>query len=156
MPTDQSPFARLIVSNLRVGSVIYKHCDFTTPPKVKYMVVASLEPNLLVLMINSEINRFYIDRGLDHFHVPVSQVDHQFLDYDSYANCIEAHNAFNLSDIRQELIDNYTSVFKGWITDECLESVYHAVKGNNMIRRNYQREIISAIEDKLPHLHTAF
>ena len=56
--------AQLAVKNLRIGSVIYKHCNFTTPEKNKYMVVVSLQPRLLVLLINSEINEFYIKKKL--------------------------------------------------------------------------------------------
>ncbi|GGF07414.1 hypothetical protein [Pseudoalteromonas gelatinilytica] len=156
MLSNQSPFATLIGNHLRVGAVLHKHCDFTTPPKDKFLVVASLEPRLLVLLINSQINQFYVQQGLDHLHVPVPEAEHNFLTHDSYTNCVEAHTAFDCSQIRQEVIDNYANVFKGWLTDECLEAVYHAVKGNNIIRRGYQKEIIAAIESQLPHLHTAF
>ena len=152
----QHPLAQLLANNLRVGAVIYKFCDFTTPPKEKFMVVASLDPNLLVLMINSNINQFYVQQGLDHFHVPVPVADHEFLTHDSYTNCIEAHTAFDCSQIKQEVIDDYVNVFKGWLTDDCLELVYHAVKVNNMIRRGHQKEIIASIEQQLPHLHTAY
>lgn len=120
------------------------------------MVVVSFEPRLLVLLINSEINQFYLQRRLDHFHVPVSGAQHNFLTYDSYANCVEAHTAFDCSQIRQEVIDDYVNVFKGWLTDDCLEAVYHAVKGNNMIRTGHQKEIMASIEQQLSHLHTAF
>ncbi|WP_417438874.1 hypothetical protein [Idiomarina sp.] len=156
MPASQSPFAKLIENNLRVGAVLHKHCDFTTPPKNKFLVVASLEPRLLVLLINSEINQFYFQEGLDHFHVPLPEAEHKFLAHDSYASCIEAHTAFDCSQIRQEVLNDYVNVFKGWLTDECLEAVYHAVKGNNMIRKGHQKEIIASIEGQLTHLHTAF
>lgn len=156
MLSNQSPFATLIGNHLRVGAVIYKHCDFTTPPKDKFLVVASLEPRLLVLLINTKINQFYVHQGLEQFHVPVPEAEHNFLTHDSYTNCVEAQTAFDCSQIRQEVIDNYTNVFKGWLTDDCLEAVYHAVKSNIMIRRGHQKEIISAIEGQLPHLHSAF
>lgn len=156
MQSNQSPFAILIENHLRVGAVIHKHCDFTTPPKDKFLVVASLEPRLLVLLINTKINQFYVQQGLDQFHVPVPEAEHNFLTHDSYTNCVEAQTAFDCSQIRQEVIDNYTNVFKGWLTDDCLEAVYHAVKSNIMIRRGHQKEIISAIEGQLPHLHSAF
>lgn len=31
---------------LAVGNVLYLHCDFTTPPKVKYLVVCCCNPLL--------------------------------------------------------------------------------------------------------------
>jgi hypothetical protein len=156
MPTNQNPLAALLANNLRVGAVIYKFCDFTTPPKNKFMVVASLEPNLLVLMVNSEINTFYVQRGLQHLHVPVPVADHDFLSHDSYTNCVDVHTAFDCNQIKQEVINDYVNVFKGWLTDDCLESVYHAVKSTNLLRKGHQKEIIASIESHLPHLHSAY
>ncbi|NNH38023.1 hypothetical protein [Acinetobacter terrae] len=144
--------AQLAVKNLRIGSVIYKHCNFTTPEKNKYMVVVSLQPRLLVLLINSEINEFYIKKKLDHFHVPINQSEHNFLDHDSFANCIEAHTAFDLSTLKSELLENYSEIHKGWLSDNCLENAYHAVKSNNILRTGEQKEIIISIEEQLPHL----
>jgi hypothetical protein len=120
------------------------------------MVVASTEPRLLVLMINSEVNRFYVNAGQGQFHVLVPVAEHDFLTHDSYTNCVESHTSFDCSQIRQEVIDDYVNVFKGWLTDSCLEAVYNAVKGNNTIIRGHQKEIIASIEQKLPHLHSAF
>lgn len=156
MTTDQSPFAQLIGSNLRVGAVLYKHCSFTKPPKNKFLVVVSLEPRLLVLLINSEINQFYIQNGQDCFHVPVPKADHGFLTHNSYTNCIAAHTAFDCSQIKRDVIDDYVNVFRGWLTDSCLEDVYHAVKNNNIIIKGHQKEIVSSIEEQLPHLRTAY
>ncbi|HBC3389513.1 hypothetical protein AABD46_13460 [Vibrio parahaemolyticus] len=152
MSSKQNPLAQLAANNLRVGSVIHKFCHFTTPPKDKFLVVVSVDPRLLVLIINSKINQYYIDNGTDQYHVSVPQVDHQFLSHDSFTNCVEAHTAFDCDDIKQDIIDNYTSVFKGWLTDNCLEDVYNAVKNNNIIRRGHQKEIITAIEGRLTHL----
>ena len=156
MPTNQNPLAPLIANHLKVGAVLHKFCEFTTPPKDKFIVIASLEPHLLVLMINSNINDFYIQQGLDHFHIPVSAAEHKFLAYDSYTNCVEAHTAFDCSQIRQEIMDDYNNVFKGWLTDKCLEAVYHAIKANTLIRKGHQKEIIASIESQLPHLHKAY
>ena len=154
MPNNINSFAGLLANNLRVGAVLYKHCNFTTPPKFKYFVVASIHPRLLILLINTEINQFYLSSGLDQFHVLVPVADHDFLDHDSYTNCVESHASFDYSDIRGEVIADYQNIFKGWLTDDCLEEVYHAVKNNNVIRRGHQKEIISSIEQKLSHLQS--
>ena len=142
----------LAAQNLKVGSVIYMHCAFTTPPKNKYMVVASLEPQLLVLLINTEINEYYKKQNLDIFHVEIDQENHNFLDHNSYANCIEAHTAFSLTDLKSQILTNYAQIHSGWLTDECLEQVYHAVKNNNLMRIREQKEIITSIEKQLPNL----
>lgn len=155
MATGQNPLAVLAAQkNFRVGSVLHKFCEFTTPPKNKFLVVASIEPKLLVLVINSEINKFYFREKLDVFHVPVPAEGHDFLSHDSYTNCIEAFEAFDCSDIKHELLINYQEIFKGWLSDECLEEVYKAVKSNFLIRQGHQKEILASIESQLPHLNS--
>lgn len=148
-----SGLAALLVKNIRPGAVLYKHCDFTTPPKSKFMVVASTSPRLLVLLINSAINKFYYDRKLDSYHVLIPYADHSFLDHDSYANCIESHTAFDLSEIQSDVVDNYNATFKGFLTDNCLAKVYAAVKENKILERSYKREITASIEAQLPYLN---
>jgi hypothetical protein len=144
--------ATLAAKNLRPGAVLYRHCYFTTPPKPKYMVVVSTTPRLLVLLINSNIHQYFYSQGLDKFHVTVPSKDHPFLKHDSYANCIDAKDCFDISDIEQAIIEDYKGTFKGWLSDLCLEEVYNAVKENTVIKRRHQKLIISAIETQLPHL----
>jgi|GEM_PF-2515247 len=154
MPDNLNAFAAILARNLRVGAVIHKHCPFTNPPKDKFLVVASIQPRLLVLLINSQINDFYVRKGLDQFHVPVPAADHTFLNHDSFADCIDSKAAFDFTSIRDEVVQDYNNIFKGWLTDACLEQVYHAVKNNNVIIRGHQKEIIASIQGQLPHLLT--
>lgn len=154
MSDNKNKFESLLLKNFRVGAVIHKFCDFTTPPKNKFMVVGSIEPNLLTLMINSEVNTFYYQNNHFQFHVPIPAESHSFLKHDSFANCIEAHTAFDCSSIKQEVVNDYNNIFKGWITDKCLEDVYHAVSGNDVIRTNHKKEIMVSIEKHLKHLQS--
>jgi len=153
MPENLNPFAALLAANLRVGAVLHRHCTFTKPPKNKFLVVVSIHPRLLVLLINSEVNAFYIRKGLDQYHVPVPAADHTFLNHDSFTDCIDSKAAFDFTSIRDEVIQNYNAIFKGWLTDNCLEQVYYAVKNNNVIIRGHQKEIIASIQSQLPHLN---
>ena len=156
MSLNPNPFSILLPTldepPLQVGSVIYKYCEFTNPSKYKYLLVVSTEPTLLVFMINSKINQFYLQKGLEHHHVLIPSRTHDFLNHDSYANCVEAHTAFEIEKIRTEIIDNYLQVFKGFITNDCLEKVYYTVKHSELIRLGQQRQILISIEEKLPYL----
>jgi len=143
-------WAQLLLRNLRVGSVVYTHCDFCTPdPKNKYLVVASLNPRCLVLVINSNINQYFITTGQDKYHVPVPASDHTFLDHDSYTNCIDAKDSFEVTFLQSEILNNYNNFHKGWLTDACLKDVYNAVKEQKVMRRGHKREIIDSLEAQL-------
>lgn len=152
MPDQENAFASMLGNQLCVGAVLHRFCEHTDPPKNKFMVVVSIKPRLIVFLINSKINEYYEIRGLDHFHVSICPDDHDFLRHESYANCIEAHHAFDYSEMRGEIISDYNNIFKGFLSDDCLELVYNAAKNNNILRRGEQREIIDSIEKRLPHL----
>jgi len=139
----------LLIRNLRVGSVLYTHCSFCTPPKNKYLLVVSLEPNLLVLVINSRINPFYYTNNTAQYHVTISKTDHSFLQHDSYANCIDANTAFKLDDCRQQMVENYKNFHKGWVTDNCLKNVLDAVSQQKVMRKAHKEEIISSLKSRL-------
>lgn len=142
-------WATLLLANLRVGSVVYTHCDFCTPPKNKFLLVVSLDPKCLVLVINSEINQFYINNGSDKYHVLIPESDHDFLEYDSYANCIDSQSAFETDGFQNEMLNNYNNFHKGWLTDDCLLEVYNAVSEQTVMRRGHKREIMASLEKQL-------
>jgi hypothetical protein len=150
--TSNNQLAELAIQKLRPGTVLYKHCNFTTPKKPKYIVVVAVQPSLLVLLINSKIHQYFYDKKLDKYHITIPKNEHSFLSHDSYANCIEAHSSFDISEIKQSIIENYQDTVKGWLSNDCLEKVYHAVKENTVIKRRHQKVIISEIEKQLPHL----
>ncbi|WP_141213448.1 hypothetical protein [Pseudomonas mandelii] len=142
-------FANSLLRNLRVGSVVYTWCDFCTPPKNKYLLVVSLSPRLLVLVINSEINQFYVVKGQQQFHVLVPQAEHPFLQHNSHACCIEAIEAFDLTFMHASLLANYSAFHRGHITSRCLKDVYDAVQTQKIMRKVYKAEIVSALEYEL-------
>lgn len=45
--------------------------------------------------------------------VAISQADHDFLDWDSFVNCIQAHEAFDLEVIKEQIAADYGGVLKG-------------------------------------------
>jgi len=51
-----------IEAHLKPGQILYLFCDFTTPPKEKYLVLACPGENPLLFIINSEIHPFIASR----------------------------------------------------------------------------------------------
>ncbi|ELE9247760.1 hypothetical protein KKZ75_16305 [Enterobacter hormaechei subsp. xiangfangensis] len=129
------------------GDVLYLYCEFTTPPKVKFMVVVCCEP-LLVLLINSEVNPF-IQRNASMMacQVAVNQKDHDFLDWDSFVNCIEAHAAFDLEVIKEQIATDYGGILKGRITDPCMQQVRNAVNVSKTMVTRHKKAILSALQE---------
>lgn len=130
---------------LKVGDVLYLYCDFTNSPKFKYLVVCCCNP-LLVLVINSEINDFIRLRdSLLACQVDIPQADHAFLDWDSYINCVEAQEAFDLEVVKEQLTQNYREVLRGEIADYSMREVYLAVERSEIMLKKHKKLILAAL-----------
>lgn len=132
---------------ISVSDVLYKFCNFTTPPKNKYMVVCCLNP-FLVLLINSNISEFIQRREeLLCCQVDMSKEDHDFLEWDSVVNCIEAHDAFDITDMKEDISDNYLEVFRGSVKPYCMRDVYRAVEQSKVMKRSHKRIILASLQE---------
>ncbi len=132
---------------LTTGDVLYLHCPFTTPPKEKFLLVACCNP-LLVLVINSEINQFIEAREeLLNCQVEIPVHDHDFLEWDSFVNCIEAHAAFNIDAIKEKVISEYPRTVRGRIADYCMRAVFTAVQASPTMKRGQKRQILEALDE---------
>lgn len=132
---------------IKAGAVVRLLCDFTTPQKHKYLMIACVEP-LQVFIINSEIPEF-IQRNphLLADQVDIPQADHPFLKHDSILNCIEAHRAFNLSHLKDKLIANFSEVYKGTLKEYLLRNILDVVERSENLSRITKNQIISAIKE---------
>lgn len=139
-----------VEQRLRPGAVIYMNCPFTTPEKNKYLLVAACEPDFLVLVINSEINQF-IQRNPELLvcQVDVPQADHPFLDHDSFVNCVETHAAFNMNDVKAQIVANYTHHFRGRLQDYCIRNVIAAVEEAPTMEPRMIQAITAALNAQL-------
>lgn len=106
-----------IHSRLVPGAVIYRHCDFTKPPKIKYLLVVQVQEQVAVLVINTGINGFVKShKCLLDSQVSIDQASHSFLDHDSFIDCTAAEYIATA-----ELIEEITSsmdTIRGKITNK--------------------------------------
>lgn len=88
-----------IDEHLQPGQILYLFCDFTTPPKEKYLVLACPGQNPLLFMINSEIHPFITARPeLSKCQIKLDASEYE-LDHDSYINCSKVIDEFSEEDI---------------------------------------------------------
>lgn len=134
-----------INNHLRAGAVLRIYCSFTTPPKFKFVMIANLEP-LEVFIINSEMPP-YIQNTPDLLadQIDIPQHDHPFLEHDSILNCIEAHRTFNISDLKQEMAENFSQIYKGKLKPYLLRNVLNVVENSVNLSPIVKSRIINAI-----------
>ncbi|WP_182056503.1 hypothetical protein [Pantoea sp. ME81] len=141
----------LVDQQLRPGAVIYFNCPFTTPEKDKFLVVATCEPDFLVLVINSEINNFISNNPeLLACQVDVPQIDHGFLNHDSIVDCVQTHLAFDLTEVKDQIVANYAHHFRGRLQDYCIRNVIEAIENSPTMEPRMIRVIKQALESQLP------
>lgn len=134
-----------ISNHLKAGAVLRLFCDFTTPPKYKFVMVASIIP-LQVFIINSEIHPYILNNpNLLADQIDIPQADHSFLSHDSILNCVQAHQSFDISHLRQELMANFSQIYKGKLQPYVLRNVIDVVDKSTNLSRITKTQIITAI-----------
>jgi len=142
-PEDRLAFVR---QSLVPGSILYLSCSFTTPPKEKFVVLVSLDPEPVVFMINSEISRWLQDRpALRDCQVTIHQQDHLFLSYDSYIDCTQAVRKFTAQDLERQLVQDLGKI-KGKITLHEREAVLYSVQNCRTLESKLKSFIIAALK----------
>lgn len=124
-PDDKLKYVR---SSLVPGRILHIHCNFTDPPKNKFVVVVSTNPVLVLFVINSVISQWLDARAdLRDRQVTTRQQDHAYLKRDSFLNCTEAIRQLEIEHVEHQLMEDTNSV-KDMITASEREAILYAVK----------------------------
>lgn len=141
-PDDKLKYVR---RSLVPGRILHLHCNFTSPPKGKFVVLVSIEPALVIFVLNSEINPWLQARAdLRDRQVTIGQHGHIYLKRDSFLNCTEAIRQMQLEDIERQLIED-TGNIKDMITTSEREAILYAVKDCRTLSKKEIQWITEAI-----------
>ena len=137
--------AEYVERSLRPGSVIKLFCDFTTPPKEKRLVILSIQSELMVFVINSNIPRFYENKThLKSQQIKLENQKEIFLDHDSWLDCSEVFKEFSLEDVKEILL-NDTSRILGKLSKDVISQIMDVVSESETLEQRYINTIISDI-----------
>lgn len=110
-------------------------------------MIATVEP-LQVFLINSEINAYIQSRqDLLADQINLSHEDNPFLEHDSVLNCIEAHRAFNITHLKQKMLENFSQIYKGKLNITLLQTVIDVVENSVNLPRITKNQVINAIKE---------
>ena len=134
-----------IEAHLKPGQILYLFCDFTTPPKEKYLVLACPGENPLLFIINSEIHPFIATRPeLKKCQVKLSASDYD-LDHDSYINCSRIIDDISEEEIKRQIGKDLSRI-KGELTETTKQEVVQVVSTAKTINRHVKSVIIQALQ----------
>lgn len=136
---------KYIHARLTPGRVLLLHCDFTTPPKDKFLVLISIEPETLFFAINSEVSKFIRKREwLFQCQVEIGHEDHTFLEYHSFIDCTTAHG-IALRDVYEQL-ERDIGRLKDNVNPLVREQIAAAVKFAKTLSAKHKTEILSVLD----------
>jgi len=117
--------------NFLSGNFVYLFCSFTIPrPKNKFLLILSVDPLILMFIVNSGINDYIkIRPALLDCQLKLKRDDYAFLDHDSYLACEELINKFTIDQVKAQVF-NDMSRLSGKITkttrNEIVKIVYRS------------------------------
>lgn len=142
LPPDQK--RQYIRGSLVPGRILHLHCSFTNPPKQKFVVVVSMNPEPLLFLINSEISQWLEKRqDLRDCQVVIHHADHTYLRYDSYLDCTQAKPQ-QVEEIERQLMENLDGV-KDFITSGEREATLYAVQACRTLSAREKRRITEGL-----------
>lgn len=142
LPADKgSDYVR---SHLIPGVVLRRHCDFTNPEKIKYLVVVQIRADTAVLVINSKIHPFIRAKAhLLECQVKIDTASHCFLNHDSYIACHEAYY-LDTADLLTELKNNIASI-KGMLSPDVRGEVIKAIENSFTMPREQITSLLNSL-----------
>ncbi len=138
-----------IDSIIKPGRVLYLFCDFTNPPKDKYVVISHSDSTqrVVIFVINSQINNFLKKRdSLLNCQVKIEPSDYPFLEHNSYINCADVEY-FEKDKIAAQLLSDKDRD-KGTLKQETKNKILKVVKDPKTITisRKYKKLITISLE----------
>jgi hypothetical protein len=127
---------------LKPGAIVYLTCSFVMKPfKDKYLVIASVQPECIMFMINTEARRVTVQ----------TQVQLNVADYpgqltcDCFINCNKVITEFELPDIRAQILAD-GGRYKSRLRAVDQQQVLAALKFSTDIPLRQQKMIIAALQ----------
>lgn len=128
------------------GQIIYLHCDFTTPQKNKYLLVASVEPLILMFVVNSKIPNYVMGKpDLLECQILLKADNYIFLDHDSYLACHQNINSFSREQVLAQ-ITNDMSRIKGMVIAQDRDKIVTVLNKSRVLELDTRVDIIKGLQ----------
>lgn len=130
-----------VKSKIKPGRILHLYCDFTKPPKNKFLVVISENP-LRLFIVNSDINKFKsANQEILNCQIEILKSNYSFLSKPiSFIDCSAMIISFKYEDVVKELVKdtnnikcNLTNDTKGLIRIAVSNSGLYSLINKNLV-----------------------
>lgn len=133
---------KFVRDRLHAGTVVKLFCDFTTPPKFKWLLIASTglaRPQLFI--INTDPTEFAKRNArLRDQQVPIKKATNPFLKHDCFIDCSTAYDNFDEEEIAEALF-NDTTLILGEICSATSSAVIESVSESETLSKIHMNQI---------------
>jgi len=130
---------------LTAGRVLYLMCDFTHPPKNKFVVVAAPDDPPLLLVLNSKIHPYIIARpDLRDCQATLTAKEHDFLSRDSFLDCSRTYESMSRETILWQLVGDVSRV-KGELSATARIEVVEMIRRAKTISAVHRSRILAVL-----------
>jgi hypothetical protein len=137
---------KYVERKLRPSAVVKLFCHFTNPPKEKRLVIVGLNPELLLLVVNTNIPRFYQNKPhLSCQQIILEKQKENFLHHDSWLDCSEVIREFEIEEIKEILVNDSARIL-GELSDETISRIMDVVADSETLEQRHINSIISDIK----------
>jgi hypothetical protein len=142
----ESARADFIDRKFTPGCIVHLFCEFTNPPKFKYLLVATGGEQPILFIINSKIPDYVKARkDLLECQVSLKVKEHDFLEHDSYLDCGQPITTFTRAQIRESLMADIKAL-SGLISASVIAEVRKKVSGSRTLSSLQKRTILEDIK----------
>ena len=132
-------------NQLTPGRVLYLFCEFTIPPKEKYLALVCRKPRPLLFAVNSSLTSFVEKRpDFRKCQVSLSTRDYDFLRHDSFLNCSEVIYSLQVGEIVDQLVADTTRT-KGALNEITIQEITQVVRDARTISPIHKKLIERAL-----------
>jgi hypothetical protein len=121
---------QLANENFQVGSVLKYYVDFTTPPKVKRLIIIGFDTEKVIfasVLINSEINpNVFQSKDLQDLHISLDSTGRDYLSHSSFVDCSNLIEQ-DIASIKKRLSE-FPDMHIGSLSEEDLNKVKSKIK----------------------------
>lgn len=136
-----------INSKIKPGNILHLFCDFTRPPKEKFVVLvhSSSEPKVVAFLINTKIHEFIEQReSLLKCQVKIYPSDYPFLKHKSHVDCATVVH-FNKPQIATQILSDKDRT-KGSLKQVTKNKIIKVVNNAKTISKHYKQLIMKSLK----------
>jgi hypothetical protein len=134
----------LVERTLSPGTIIHVYCPFISKPNNKFLLIACIDPDPVVFVINSKPHPFILRSFMD-LQIRLDPTESDFLTHESFIDCSNPNDTMAMRDYVDLIINDPTAGRRMEINERTRTEVIKAIKRNRIMTPAMKRRLLSGL-----------